>query len=326
MFRLVSVHEDLFAYDYPGYVSSLRPLAEGTYTFNPSYVPLEYVICNGQVEEEKTRIEVIVTVTAPTGTLHEAFFDPVALSGGGVGATGSSGVIDPDGFTVGSDDVEIDGLEWRSGSVVLELDDYVSLSGQALDFIELDGSIDTSLDIADATVNQTAATWTWSVASQPWDDGDLLMLRVRDSSVTPPPPPPPATPTPTPTATPIPPTATPTPTATPIPPTPTPEPALPWPVEPRVVVLLTAPRTVTVDWPDVADADSYEVSFYVNSDDDYVLLSTSAPVNGITMTITGTSAEVSNLPTDQGWYFFKVRARNAVAVSEWSWPQYAASA
>ena len=321
-------------------VVNSRPLPRGTYEFIEHVQDSWYFPCNFVPPNDKSAW--IVTATAPTGTLHEAFFDPVALSGGGVGVTGSSGVIDPDEFTVGSDDVEIDGLEWRSGSVVLELDDYVSLSGQALDFIELDGSIDTSLDIADATVNQTAATWTWSVASQPWDDGDLLMLRVRDSSVTPPPPPPPATPTPTPTATPIPPTATPTPTATPIPPTPmpptpippptaaptavpTPEPALPWPVEPRVVVLLTAPRTVTVDWPDVADADSYEVSFFVNSDDDYVLLSTSAPVNGITMTITGTSAEVSNLPTDQGWYFFKVRARNAVAVSEWSWPQYVAS-
>ena len=128
-----------------------------------------------------------VTVTAPAGTLHEAFFDPVALSGGGVGATGSSGVIDPDEFTVGSDDVEIDGLEWRSGSVALELDDYVSLSGYALDFIELDGSIDTSLDIASATVNQTAATWTWSIASQPWEDGDLLMLRIRETGTGQPP-------------------------------------------------------------------------------------------------------------------------------------------
>ena len=52
--------------------------------------------------------ELIVTVTAPAGTLHEAFFDPVALSGGGVGATGSSGVIDPEEFTVAGDDVEID--------------------------------------------------------------------------------------------------------------------------------------------------------------------------------------------------------------------------
>ena len=99
-----------------------------------------------------------------------------------LGATGSSGVIDPDEFTVGNDDVEIGGLEWRGGSVVLELEDYVSLSGQTLDFIKLDGSIDTSLDIADATVNQTATTWTWSLASQPWEDGDQLMLRIRETS------------------------------------------------------------------------------------------------------------------------------------------------
>ena len=61
------------------------------------------------------------------------------------------------------------------------LDDHVSLSGQTLDFIELDGSIDTSLNVSDATVNRSAATWTWSVASQPWDDGDLLMLRIRET-------------------------------------------------------------------------------------------------------------------------------------------------
>ena len=55
----------------------------------------------------------------PPGTLHEAIFDPVALSGGGVGATGSSGVIDPDEFTVSSDDYEIDALSgaapWHAG-------------------------------------------------------------------------------------------------------------------------------------------------------------------------------------------------------------------
>ena len=33
---------------------------------------------------------------------------------------------------------------WGANGVVLELDDYVSLSGQALDFSELDGSIDTA--------------------------------------------------------------------------------------------------------------------------------------------------------------------------------------
>ena len=109
----------------------------------------------------------------------------MALSGSRVGATGSSGVIDPDEFTVGSEDVKIDDLEWRSGSVVLMLDDHVSLSGQTLDFIELDGSISTSLNVSDATVNQSAATWTWSVTGAPWEDGDLLMLRIRETGTGP---------------------------------------------------------------------------------------------------------------------------------------------
>ena len=192
-------------------LKTARPLPTDTYETVRKELWLGFMPCNYAISINWT-----VTVTAPAGTLHEAFFDPVALSGGGVGATGSSGVIDPDEFTVGGDDVEIDGLEWRSGSVALELDDYVSLSGYALDFIELDGSIDTSLDIAsDATVNQTAATWTWSIASQPWDDGDLLMLRIRDTSTGP------TIATPTPTPTPVPPTATPT----PVPPTATPTPA-----------------------------------------------------------------------------------------------------
>ena len=177
----------LFRTKWPGVADAVRPLPAGGYKFYFAPRPKIYIICDGVPDLEKKRQEVFVTVTAPTGTLHEAFFDPVDVSGSRVGATGSSGVIDPDEFTVGSDDVEIDRLEWRSGSVALELDDYVSLSGQALDFIELDGSIDTSLDIADATVNQSAATWTWSVAGAPWADGDLLMLRIRETGTGQPP-------------------------------------------------------------------------------------------------------------------------------------------
>ena len=110
--------------------------------------------------------------------------------------------------------------------------------------------------------------------------------------------------------------------------TPTPVPAPVWPREPRVTVQLTAPRAVLVDWPDVAAADSYEVSLYAsNSDDfvDFVLLSPNSPVNGITMTITGTSAEVNNLPTGEGGYFFRVRAWNDAGESEWSFPGYLAT-
>ena len=149
------------------------------YTFTSRNTPYYLLPCG--FDAIYNRLDWEVTVTAPAGTLHEGFFDPVALSGGGVGATGSSGVIDSDEFTVGSDDVEIDRLEWRSGSVVLELDDYVSLSGQALDFIELDGSISTSLDFADGLVNEAVGMWSWSVDSQPWEDGDLLMVRIRET-------------------------------------------------------------------------------------------------------------------------------------------------
>ena len=177
----------LFRWKWPGITDTVRPLPAGEYKFYYSSRPKEYIICDGVPDLEKKRQEVFVTVTAPAGTLHEAFFDPVDLTGGGTGASSSSGVIDPDEFTVSGDEYEIESLVWRNNSVVLTLDDHVSLSGYSLDFLELDGSIDTSLDIADATVNQSAATWTWSVASQPWADGDLLMLRIRETGTGQPP-------------------------------------------------------------------------------------------------------------------------------------------
>ena len=226
MFQLDGQDEGLFVVEYPGEVSPARPLPAGEYRFYFIRMAKELVVCDGLPEEERTSKEHFVTVTAPTGTLHESFFDPVDLTGGGVGATDSSGVIDPDEFTINSDDYEIESLVWRSNSVVMTLDDHVSLSGYSLDFIELDGSIDTTLDVSDATVNQTAATWTWSVTSAPWEDGDQLMLRIRETSTGPTVVP---TATPTPTPTPVPPTATPTPvpptaTPTPVPPTATPTP------------------------------------------------------------------------------------------------------
>ena len=164
-------------------VVNIRPLPRGTYEFIEHVQDSWYFPCNFVPPNDKSAW--IVTATAPAGTLHEAFFDPVDLTEGGAGATGSSGVIDPDEFTVSSDEYEIESLVWRNNSVVLTLDDHVSLSGYSLDFLELDGSIDTTLDVSDATVNQTAATWTWSVTGAPWEDGDQLMLRIREASTTP---------------------------------------------------------------------------------------------------------------------------------------------
>ncbi len=184
MFQLDGRDEDLFDVEYPGEVSLARPLPAGEYRFYFIRMEKHLVVCDALPEEERTSKEHFVTVTAPTGTLHEAFFDPVDLTGGGVGASGSSGVIDPDEFTVGGDEYEIESIVWDEDDdeVVLTLDDHVSLSGKTLDFIKLDGSIDTSLDVSDATVDQTAATWTWSLTSAPWEDGDQLMLRIRETS------------------------------------------------------------------------------------------------------------------------------------------------
>ena len=43
----------------------------------------------------------------------------------------------------------------------------------------MDGSVSLSLDAEDATVDAASDTLSWSVASQPWEDGDTLMLRIR---------------------------------------------------------------------------------------------------------------------------------------------------
>ena len=48
-----------------------------------------------------------------------------------------------------------------------------------MDFIALDGSVPLSLKVADATVDSANDTLSWTVASQPWNDGDKLMLRIR---------------------------------------------------------------------------------------------------------------------------------------------------
>ena len=215
-FRAQNIDDDSLSSN--GYVERLspaRPLPSGAYRI-VAHIQLPYAIpCAFRPDYDG--LEYLVTLTAPAGTLHESFFDPVAI-GTIIGADASNGVIDPDEFTVSNNDYEIESIVWDEDEdeVVLTLDDHVSLSGYSLDFIELDGSIDTTLNASDATVSETAATWTWSLTSAPWEDGDQLMLRIRDTSTgptvaTPTPVPPTATPTPIPptaTPTPVPPTAT----------------------------------------------------------------------------------------------------------------------
>ena len=136
--------EDLFHPRWPGVAKTARPLPAGEYKFYYAYQPKKYVLCDALPEDELKRHEVFVTVTAPAGTVHEAFFDPADLTPG-AGFSASSGVLEPAGFSIGGTAASITGLKWQSGSVVLTLAPYASLSGHTLDFIALDGSVAPSL-------------------------------------------------------------------------------------------------------------------------------------------------------------------------------------
>ena len=118
-----------------------------------------------------------------------------------------------------------------------------------------------------------------------------------------------ATPTPTATSTPTPaPAATPTPTRTP---TPTPVSAAPpaRPNEPQGH--LTSANSVSLDWNDVNGAASYEIEAYYNGD--FFTL----PTNDVTVSFSGSSAQVSGLPTAE-FYLFSVRAANSHGTSDWA--------
>ena len=158
-------------------ISTIRPLPASEYRFYGNAIWGGALICNTEITEyERNLYGSNVHVTAPHGTLHEAFFDPVAI-GNAVGADGTSGVLKPAAFTVGGASATITGLEWEAGVVTMELNPSASMAGHAIDFIALDGSVSLTLSFDDAT--QSGGTLTWSVAAQPWNAGDLLMLRVH---------------------------------------------------------------------------------------------------------------------------------------------------
>ena len=158
-------------------IVTARPLSAGTYRIDYSLQPYRLITCNFMILDPPGE-HWTITVTAPTGTVHEAFFDPVAI-GSAVGFDSSNGILKPDAFSVGETTISITGLRWDNGEVVLNLSPYVSLGGHKLDFIEMDGAISLSLAFNDAISDSEAGTFTWSVEKQPWESGDKLMIRIR---------------------------------------------------------------------------------------------------------------------------------------------------
>ena len=183
-FHLRDNDAELFTPRYPGEVLAVRPLLAGTYRFFFDVEFAELIPCDGQPEEDKRNTEVFVTVTAPEGVAHEAFFDPVS-SGDSVGYFGTGDALKPTTFITGDATTTVQSLKWQDSAVILGLQPYDALEEHSLDFITGDGTTTLSLQGAAATGDSTSGTLTWAVGSQPWSSGDELMLRIRDSNTPP---------------------------------------------------------------------------------------------------------------------------------------------
>ena len=142
-----------------GILYTARPLPAGEYRtyYNFSLWNFE---C-GQKDSRDDENEVILTVTAPVGTLAESFFDPYA-DGAAVGGTTTVGTI-----------------SWKAGQVeaTLNQDFAACAEDHVLDFIRLDGTVLLSLAVTDAV--KDTGTLVWTIPDRPWSAEDKLMLRVR---------------------------------------------------------------------------------------------------------------------------------------------------
>ena len=152
------------------WIVTARPLPAGNYRCYYNVLWAGRSSCDKFSEIERNLSDNYLTVTAPERTVHEAFFDPVAI-----------GVLKPAAFTVGGASATITSLKWESGTVTMELNPSASLADHATDFIDVNGTTTLSLSIDDATQGGGGAL-TWSVANQPWQAGDLLMLRVAPAA------------------------------------------------------------------------------------------------------------------------------------------------
>ena len=160
-------------------VVSARPIPAGEYKVNNNYLLLPFIPCNHVFTYGMT-----MTVTAPEGTVHEAFFDPVVI-GAAVGADGSRGVLKPASFAIeGVGTTDIKRIRWESARVEMQIDPPGRPTGHHIDFIALDGTVVLRLDFDDAVdvveEGRTRAL-TWGVCERSWNDGDLLMLRISES-------------------------------------------------------------------------------------------------------------------------------------------------
>ena len=169
-------------------ISANRPLPQGEYSVHYSQYhhslpcssrwPAPY---GGWWDGDTT--EWTINVTAPPGTLHEAFFDPVfATSTLMYWADAQNGVLDPAAISIEDGRMTtIKSISWKDHQVTLALSPLPLPPEHNLDFIDMDGRIALRLavDYAEASVNGDTHTLTWHVCHLPWQAGDKLMLRIQ---------------------------------------------------------------------------------------------------------------------------------------------------
>ena len=168
-------------YSYDLKITTARPLPGGQYKFFFEHRPHRFIICDAYPDGAKNKREWFIAVTAPAGTLHEAFFDPVTV-GSAIAADATNGILKPTAFTDGNNaSATLQRIAWESGTVKLKLSPHTGLANHVVDFIVLDGKVSLSLDADEATVDAANNTLSWPVSHQPWKDGDKLMLRIREA-------------------------------------------------------------------------------------------------------------------------------------------------
>ena len=170
---------------------SMRPLPAGEYRVHYRWQHYKDFPCN--FVRDDAYDDFTVTVTAPAGTVHEAFFDPAALGSGVVGRDAARGVLAPAavGIAGGSagaaatsgastTSATLRRLTWDAGQLRLDVAG-TTLAGQQLELIRLDGTVGLTLrgDAATRTATAGGHELRWPVCSQPWQPGERLMLRIR---------------------------------------------------------------------------------------------------------------------------------------------------
>ena len=151
-------------------VVTVRPLPAGVYSVRAHAIRGDLLWCGVITDVQRAYgDEYTVTAEALSGISHEAFFDPAGLTAG-VGANATSGVLKP--TTFGSN--VLDRIEWESGALKVNLTG--SHVGKHLDFLDVDGELALTLEVDDAVAADGLLTW--AVPDQPWESGDLLMVRL----------------------------------------------------------------------------------------------------------------------------------------------------